>query len=78
MAYTIKACESYDQSLRQLNKDLLNVTIATSDATLCAILVMGLYEVRETLSETVAEQLLTSHERLSLEQSPRAFGTRTE
>ena len=45
MAYTIKACESYDQSLRQLNKDLLNVTIATSDATLCAILVMGLYEV---------------------------------
>ena len=44
-AYTIKACESYDQSLGQLNKDLLDVAIATSDATLCAILVLGLYEV---------------------------------
>ena len=45
IAYMIKACESYDQSLRQLNKDLLDVAIAMSDATLCAILVMGLYEV---------------------------------
>ena len=42
---TTKACESYDQSLGQLNKDLLDVAIATSDATLCAILVLGLYEV---------------------------------
>ena len=45
MAYTIRACESYDQSLRQLNEDLLVMAVAMSDATLCAILVLGLYEV---------------------------------
>lgn len=51
MAYTIKACESYDQSLRQLNEDLLVMAVAMSDATLCAILVLGLYEVELSVQQ---------------------------
>ncbi len=42
---TIQACEYYDQSLRALQLDLASNTNVINEELLCAVLILGLYEV---------------------------------